>query len=40
MKTTLLLYDETRPAKLALHNVAPTKLTVRQTEAIAGAIRV
>ena len=36
MKTTLLLNDESRPAKLMLQNVAPTNLTRRETLAVAG----
>jgi hypothetical protein len=36
MKTTLLLNDESRPAKLMLQNVAPTNVTRRETLAVAG----
>ena len=36
MKTTLLLNDETRPAKLMLQNIAPTKVTLRETVAVVG----
>jgi hypothetical protein len=36
MKTTLLLNDETRPAKLMLQNIATTKVIVREAEAVAG----
>jgi hypothetical protein len=36
MKTTRLLNDETRPAKLMLRNIATTKVIVREAEAVAG----
>jgi hypothetical protein len=36
MKTTLLLNDETKPTKLALQDLAPTKFILRETEAVAG----
>jgi hypothetical protein len=36
MKTTLLLNDESRRAKLMLQNIAPTKVILRETEAVAG----
>jgi hypothetical protein len=36
MKTTLLLNDESRRAKLMLQNVARTKVTLRETVAVAG----
>jgi len=36
MKTTLLLNDEARPAKLMLQNIAPTKVILRETEVVAG----
>jgi len=36
MKTTLLLDDESGPAKLMLRDVAPAKRPLRETEAVAG----
>ncbi|HEY4271917.1 MAG TPA: hypothetical protein VGM65_07915 [Candidatus Udaeobacter sp.] len=36
MKTSLLLNDESRPANLMLQNIAPTKTTPRETEAVVG----
>jgi hypothetical protein len=36
MKTTLLLNDESTRAKLMLHNIAQTKVIVRQAVAVAG----
>jgi hypothetical protein len=36
MKTTLLLDDESGPAKLLLRDVAPAKRPLRETEAVAG----
>jgi hypothetical protein len=36
MKTTLLLNDETRPAKLMLQNIARTKVILREAVAVAG----
>jgi hypothetical protein len=37
MKTSLLLNDERSPAKLMLPNIAPTKMTPRETEAVVGS---
>jgi hypothetical protein len=36
MKTTLLLNDESRRATLMLQNIALAKVTLRETEAVAG----
>jgi hypothetical protein len=36
MKTTLLLNDESTRGKLMLQNIAPTEVTMRETEAVAG----
>jgi hypothetical protein len=36
MKTSLLLNDESRRATLMLQNIALAKLTLRETEAVAG----
>jgi len=36
METTLLLNDEARPGKLMLENIAPIKVTPRETEPVAG----
>jgi hypothetical protein len=36
MKTTLLLNNETRAAKLMLHENAPTNVIVRESAAVAG----
>jgi hypothetical protein len=36
MKTTLLLNDETGPAKLVLHENAPANVIVRESAAVAG----